>query len=1009
MLSPSSSRTYVRIAFLAFVAVLASLLTARYKLEETPYNRPYGNVVSLGHQANQVAFSRTIASSPEAANAGQVDAATGGDGDGSGYGGADGSSSSWADEDDDDWDVWGAAASASTTASGWDPLEAKTAPFTELQVKTCVLSPGLYDMCSPVSSAKEDAARGKWERIDRDVSKQAGIYYLYVYARRLLPGSSADVITDLRLLDHRPDADELTDDGLWVEVSTSVRDGVWPRMKPLFLHYKLTPQADILAARKADGSKGSAGDLEPITELDVLYGSTEVHPLPGFVKVEPPVSGGEDDAERIGTGTGKGKRVGASLAYRKQQTKLPPSPVLRFNNAGNFTILQAADLHFSVGPGECRDLDEVRALECRALGADVYSLKWLETALDTVKPDLVVFSGDQLNGQKTSWDARSVILKWAPLLWKRKIPWTIVFGNHDEEETDLKHEQQMALMTRLPLFIGESGPTNVAGTGNYVRSIRSPEAARDDATLFNLYFLDSHANAKKLTPWGDAGYDYLKADQINWFRGRSSQMQPLLRPYTPPRKLTSTKPKKTKPKKKPSHKKPSSKKPSSKKPKPHRPPPSSTAEDAAIESAPDDLAQYASPDIIDERSAFATTKKARRSLVDLEKRQDGWWDRLTGGSGVSTEVEPDDGSGVVENPDDAADFDETDGVTTVEQGEDGAASEGGNSDTPTSSDDALADDWTRPAAQGDDGEGVSQSAGSEGDRWAAQQGDEGEAGQGFEGDRFAASGGGDDDESSPSSSKQQGDEYARPGEGGSRWSSQGKGQASSDDEDGSTTSSEDGSSGSDGATEDGAQGTSNPLLEAEEELLEDEGFFEPTELPVGPTALNPLEAKPNAIVFFHIPLRTAYDADIDVAPSGKRLRIGQRLEGDGASKTDSRFFEQAILAQGELPVSRDDTDTPVDAFWDGEASAPTTGRPEVKVLAHGHCHISSDCRRVKGVWICFGGGATYSGYGNPAFARRMRVYQLSDFGERIETYQVTDERERINYAMLVGDGSIEEQ
>ncbi|GAA5913525.1 hypothetical protein JCM8208_000701 [Rhodotorula glutinis] len=1003
MLSPSSSRTYVRVAFLAFVAILASLLTARYKLEETPYNRPYGNVVSLGHQANQVAFSRTVVS-PESANAGQVDAATGGADDASGSG--DGSSSSWADEDDDDWDVWGAAASGTATASGWDPLEAKTAPFTELQVKTCVLSPGLYDMCSPTSTAKEDAARGKWERIDRDVSKQAGIYYLYVYARRLLPGSTADVITDLRLLDHRPDADELTDDGLWVEVSTSIREGVWPRMKPLFLHYKLSPQADILAARKTDGSNGSAGDLEPITELDVLYGSTEVHPLPGFVKVEPPVSGGEDDTERVGTGTGKGKRVGASLAYRKQQTKLPPSPVLRFSNAGNFTVLQAADLHFSVGPGECRDLDEVRALECRAVGADVYSLKWLETALETVKPDLVVFSGDQLNGQKTSWDARSVILKWAPLVWERNIPWTIVFGNHDEEDTDLNHEQQMALMTRLPLFVGEAGPTNVAGTGNYIRSIRSPEAARDDATLFNLYFLDSHANVKKLTPWGDAGYDYLKADQINWFRGRSSQMQPLLRPYTPPRKLTS--PKKTKPKKKP-HKKP--KKPSSKKPKPHRPatPP---PEDVAVESAPDDLAAYRSPDLIDERSAFADTKKARRSLVHLEKRQDGWWDRLTGGSGVSTEVEPDDGSGVIENPDDVVEFDETDGASAVEDGElsqaaageDGSASDGWNPDAPTSSDDAPADDWTRPSGQGDEyaaqdgehsaqggeGKGYSQAAGSEGDRWATQ-GDEGEAAQGYEGEQDG------------------------------EYSSQGKGSAASDDEyavaqDGSSTSDksfgeegEGSGSGSDGASEDGAQGTSNPLLEAEEELLEDEGFFEPTEIPTGPTALNPLEAKPNAIVFFHIPLRTAYDAEIDVAPSGKRLRIGQRLEGDGASKTDSRFFEQAILAQGELPVSRDDTDTPVDAFWDGEASAPTTGRPEVKVLAHGHCHISSDCRRVKGVWICFGGGATYSGYGNPAFARRMRVYQVSDFGERIETYQVTDERERINYAMLVGDGSVEEQ
>lgn len=319
MLSPSSSRTFVRVAFLAFVAVLASLLTARYKLEETPYNRPFGNVVALGHQANQIAFSRTVASST-AANAGQVDAATGTDG-GSGEGAE--LSTEWDDDEgEDEWDVWGALSAETATQSGWDPLAANTAPFTELQVKTCVLSPGLYDMCSPTSTAKEDAARGKWERIDRDVSKKAGIYYLYLYARRLLPGSTAPVITDLRLLDHRPDAEELTDDGTWVEVSTSVRDGVWPRMKPLFLHYKLTPQADIFAARKAEGSNGSAGKLEPITELDVLYGGTEVHPLPGFTKLEPPVSGGEDDDERAGTGTGKGKRIGASLAYRKEQTSV---------------------------------------------------------------------------------------------------------------------------------------------------------------------------------------------------------------------------------------------------------------------------------------------------------------------------------------------------------------------------------------------------------------------------------------------------------------------------------------------------------------------------------------------------------------------------------------------------------------------------------------------------------------------------------------------------------------
>jgi hypothetical protein len=29
---------------------------------------------------------------------------------------------------------------------------------------------------------------------------------------------------------------------------------------------------------------------------------------------------------------------------------------------------------------------------------------------------------------------------------------------------------------------------------------------------------------------------------------------------------------------------------------------------------------------------------------------------------------------------------------------------------------------------------------------------------------------------------------------------------------------------------------------------------------------------------------------------------------------------------------------------------------EVKVVANGHCHITENCKRVRGVWLCFGGG-----------------------------------------------------
>jgi hypothetical protein len=48
--------------------------------------------------------------------------------------------------------------------------------------------------------------------------------------------------------------------------------------------------------------------------------------------------------------------------------------------------------------------------------------------LDEEKPDLVVFTGDQLNGQETSWDSKSVIAKVVGPVVDRKIPWTAIFG-----------------------------------------------------------------------------------------------------------------------------------------------------------------------------------------------------------------------------------------------------------------------------------------------------------------------------------------------------------------------------------------------------------------------------------------------------------------------------------------------------------------------------------------------------------------------------------------------------
>lgn len=83
------------------------------------------------------------------------------------------------------------------------------------------------------------------------------------------------------------------------------------------------------------------------------------------------------------------------LTNLNYHSAVPQAPTLRFSDEGKYTILQVADLHLSVGPGTCRDLDPERERSCKKVGADQFTLEWLKASIAESKPDLVVFSGDQ--------------------------------------------------------------------------------------------------------------------------------------------------------------------------------------------------------------------------------------------------------------------------------------------------------------------------------------------------------------------------------------------------------------------------------------------------------------------------------------------------------------------------------------------------------------------------------------------------------------------------------------
>jgi metallophosphoesterase superfamily enzyme len=133
--------------------------------------------------------------------------------------------------------------------------------------------------------------------------------------------------------------------------------------------------------------------------------------------------------------------------------------------------MQIADLHFSVSQGTCRNTNHT---PCENSDSETQR-SLLSVALDAEKPDLVVFTGDQLNGQKTSWHPKSVLAKFAKTVIDRNISWAAVFGNHDAEG-GMGRAEQMKLLQSLPYSLSKRGSVDVDGVGNYVLKVLSPDA-----------------------------------------------------------------------------------------------------------------------------------------------------------------------------------------------------------------------------------------------------------------------------------------------------------------------------------------------------------------------------------------------------------------------------------------------------------------------------------------------------------------------------------------------------
>lgn len=173
--------------------------------------------------------------------------------------------------------------------------------------------------------------------------------------------------------------------------------------------------------------------------------------------------------------------------------------VLKFNTDGKFKIMQINDTQ-DVG----KNVDD-RMIEL------------IEAALDTEKPDLVVFVGDQLSDVYpfgTAEDMTLAIQNILNPLKERNIPFLMTLGNHDHDNMDtLSEEAQYQVYTSY-----DNCYATANGTDLFTYSVPVMSSDGEDIA-FNIYMMNTHNKAD------EGGYSGVNADQVEWYKNMSATLK----------------------------------------------------------------------------------------------------------------------------------------------------------------------------------------------------------------------------------------------------------------------------------------------------------------------------------------------------------------------------------------------------------------------------------------------------------------------------------------------------
>lgn len=176
----------------------------------------------------------------------------------------------------------------------------------------------------------------------------------------------------------------------------------------------------------------------------------------------------------------------------------PLASPLKFREDRTFKIVAFGDVHWN-GFSE----------------KDQLTLKAMDTILGEENPDLVIYTGDNSLSDDLSQVKEGYRQMTEPAV-RRGIPWASTLGNHDGEWGGLTRKDVHACSVGLPGSLSRMGPEDIHGYSNFILPVLNRESNQPAALLYildsNAYFKDGILDT----------YDWIRPDQIQWYRQASS-------------------------------------------------------------------------------------------------------------------------------------------------------------------------------------------------------------------------------------------------------------------------------------------------------------------------------------------------------------------------------------------------------------------------------------------------------------------------------------------------------